>query len=185
MKKLPWRPFVVGLLLALAVGYALRPTPERAGARGDTAVAAATAPDPATSPGTTPLPAAAPVPAAPAAAATPPGGGETAAPPASTANPLAPAGTLELTRAGFPAAGPVVVTLDLGAPSADDAPRPVRIFSFTDHRETTSELRLDAARTVGTLQIDPDFLRPGQYLVEVTTTERSAFPLRRYSLVVR
>ena len=35
------------------------------------------------------------------------------------------------------------------------------------------------------LEVEPGWLLPGSYLVELRTTERSHFPLRRYPLEVR
>ena len=35
------------------------------------------------------------------------------------------------------------------------------------------------------LVIDSDWLQPGSYLIQVTTTEQSPFPLRRYVLEVQ
>ena len=178
MKNLPWRAFVVGLLLAAAIGYALLAQLERA-------AAPSPAPTPTIAPDSAASPPESPAPAAPPTTAPAPAAGEAAAPSAATAKPLAPFATLELSRANFPASGHVIVTLDLGAPSADDSPRPVRMFSVTDQRGILTDVSLDATRTVGTLRLDPSFLLPGEYFVEVQTTEQSAFPLRRYAIVVR
>jgi hypothetical protein len=38
---------------------------------------------------------------------------------------------------------------------------------------------------VATLELDPSWLLPGSYFVELQTTERSAFPVRRYAIEVR
>src|SRR5687768_8458261 len=156
MRKFPWRAFVVGLVLALAAGYALR-SPERVSAPGDAALAPDAAPLPAASPaGATPAPA----PSAAAADGTAPG--ETIAPQPSAGAPLAPFGTLELSRASFPSSGPVVVRLDLVDPSADDEPRPVRMFSTTDQRGILADARLDESRSVATLALPAEFLQPGR-----------------------
>jgi len=183
-RALPWRAFLVGLLLALAVGYALRPSAEH----GASPAAPPAAPATPESPG-------APLAAANSGASPQSPGrmaGDAASAPAPTesatpaqAKPLAPFATLDLSRANFPASGSVVVQIDLGAPSADDSPRLVRMFSQTDQRGILTEARLDATRTIGTIELDPGFLQPGEYFVEVTTTERSAFPVRRYAIVVR
>ena len=70
-------------------------------------------------------------------------------------------------------------------PSADDEPRPVRLIG-PDGRvlETVGALDTDDRRSAR-VEIDPAFLRPGRYVVEMKTTERSHFPLRRYALEVR
>ena len=41
------------------------------------------------------------------------------------------------------------------------------------------------ARMAATIEVDAGYLQPGTYLVEIQTTERSVFPLRRYFIVVR
>jgi len=161
MRNLPWRAFVVGLLLALGVGYALRPTPE-------------------------PVASPAPAPAASEAAPAAPAATDVPAPVASTAVPIAKAGgTLELDRASFPASGPVRVSLELPVESADDSPRPVRLVSQPDHRILELTGGLESGRTAATIEVDPAYLQPGTYLVEVQTTEQSHFPLRRYFINVR
>jgi len=99
--------------------------------------------------------------------------------------PLPPFATLHLERSAFPASGPVHVSLGLAEPSADADPRPVRLISQPDHRILETPGALEAGRTAATIEVDPDYLQPGSYLVEVKTTERSHFPLRRYALVVR
>jgi hypothetical protein len=183
-RVLPWRAFVVGLVLALGVGYALRPSADRGAQPAGPALPASQDPSGAAGPlagsgaaPSAPEPAPAnriPAPTEAAKAANP-----------SLEKPLAPFATLNLSRADFPASGTVTVKVDLGAPSADDKPRTVRMFSQTDQRGILTDARLDETRTVGTIQLDPNFLQPGEYFVEVTTTERSAFPVRRYAIVVR
>ena len=102
----------------------------------------------------------------------------------SAEHPLAPTGTLELARANFRDA-PVRIWLGLAEPSADAEPRLVRMFSYADQRGTELQGKLDATRKAAAIEIDPAWLTPGTYLVEITTTERGPFPIRRYKLVVR
>jgi hypothetical protein len=162
-RVLPWRAFVVGVLLALGIGYALRPNAERT-APPD--VPAAPAPQAASEP----------TPAAP----------DVPAPPAATGTPIAKAGgTLQLDRAAFPASGPVRVSLELPVTSADDSPRPVRLISQPDHRILEISGAVESGRTAATIAVDSGYLQPGTYLVEMETTERSHFPLRRYFIIVR
>ena len=79
---------------------------------------------------------------------------------------------------------PLVIALDLEVASANDEARPVRVIS-DDGRVIELEGPVDAAtRTKATLRIDPEWLTPGRYVVEVKTTERSHFPLRRYVIEV-
>jgi hypothetical protein len=134
-------------------------------------------------------PRSAPAPEPPAAAAPEP---PPAAPPPAT--PVATQqGELRLTSGGriaIEAAAlepgrPVVLLLDLGAPSRSDEPRPVRIAS-EDGRVLDAQGGLEGERQDARVEVDPEFLsRPGRYLVEVRTTEQSPFPLRRYVIEVR
>jgi len=162
MRNLPWRAFVVGLLLALGVGYALRPTADRE-------------PPPSVPAPSTPEPA----PSAPDAAA-PVDSPTTGAPPMAKAG-----GTLELDRASFPSSGPVRVALELPVAPADAEPRPVQVFSEGDNRVFDTQGRLDSERSAATIDLDPNFLRPGSYLVQMKTAEPGVMPLRRYVIVVR
>ena len=103
----------------------------------------------------------------------------------SSEHPLPPTGTLELARADFHGDAPVRIWLGLAEPSADAQPRLVRMFSYADQRGTELQAKLDATRKAAAIEIDPAWLTPGTYLVEITTTERGPFPIRRYKLVVR
>jgi hypothetical protein len=156
--------FFAGLLIALGVGVALHR--DRAA---DTAATPADASAPEARP-------AAPAPAEPAPVA----------PVATSESHAVAAGeTLQLDRASFPKSGPVRVSLGLPEMSADTEPRPVRVVSQPDHRILELPGALDSGRTAATIEMDADYLQPGTYLVEVQTTERSHFPLRRYFIIVR
>jgi hypothetical protein len=156
-RALPYLLFFAGMLLAIGVGYAWF-APDRT---------------PETKP-SVPAPAATTQPAPPSATS----------PPAAT-HAVAPSQTLQLERAAFPASGPVRVSLELPEMSADGEPRPVRLISQPDHRILEIPGALDSGRTAATIEVDPGYLQPGTYLVEVKTTEQSHFPLRRYFIVVR
>ncbi|HVN39128.1 MAG TPA: hypothetical protein VMW19_13255 [Myxococcota bacterium] len=81
---------------------------------------------------------------------------------------------------------PVVLHLVLGEPSRTDDPRPVRILDAEDGtRNLEAKAVLDAGRSEARFEIDPAFLHPGRYIVEVKTTEAAVLPLRRYVLEVR
>ena len=79
---------------------------------------------------------------------------------------------------------PLRLALELGVPSADLEPRPVRVIA-PDGRllETVGPVDPDDRLTTS-LSIDPDWLTPGRYIVEVKTTERTHFPLRRYAIEI-
>ena len=77
------------------------------------------------------------------------------------------------------------LSLVLPEPSADAEPRPVTVHSMADQRVYSTQGRLDPERRVATIDVPSDFLKPGTYLVQMKTTERTPFPLRRYVLEVR
>jgi hypothetical protein len=101
------------------------------------------------------------------------------------AAPIEPFGQLELDRRDFPSSRPIPIALRLAEPSADANPLPAQVFSMSDRRKLEMGARLDAARTVATIDIESGWLLPGTYLVQLRTTERSVLPLRRYVIVVR
>jgi hypothetical protein len=103
----------------------------------------------------------------------------------SGSGPLAPFATVSLSRAEFPAVGPLSLSLGLAEPSENADPRPVSVLSLRDQRVYTTEGRLDAERMIATIEVPTDFLEPGTYLVQMKTTERTPFPLRRYVVEVR
>jgi hypothetical protein len=138
-----------------------------------------------------------PMPAEPLAAAAPPASAEQppdAAVAATTAEPLAIApahriaegGRLSLPVSDLPHNGSFALALDLPDAARGSNARPVRIVSEDGSRT----LELDAAPLAGSetgvaLLIDPSWLTPDRYLIEVTTAETTHFPLRRYVLEVR
>ena len=91
--------------------------------------------------------------------------------------------TIGIESAALPSEGVLLLELRLPADSVGEEP-PVRVIS-PDGRliETVGETGAEPG-SVG-LPLDPSWLRPGRYVIEVTTLERSHFPLRRYALEVR
>jgi hypothetical protein len=69
-------------------------------------------------------------------------------------------------------------------PSASREPLPARILA-PDGRllELPAGVAADARRA--RIEIPAGWLAPGRYIIELKTTERSHFPLRRYALEVR
>ena len=93
-------------------------------------------------------------------------------------------GTLELAMASLPST-PLAVDLMFPEPSTASAPLPVRIVAH-DGRLLEMQARVSGdTRRRARIEIPPDWLSPGRYIVELKTTERSHFPLRRYALEVR
>jgi hypothetical protein len=92
--------------------------------------------------------------------------------------------TIEIDSKSLEPGRPVVVRLDLGEPSRTDEPRPVRIYGPGGFvRE--GQGALGGGRASARYEIDPAWLVPGRYVIEVKTTELSHFPLRRYAVEVR
>jgi hypothetical protein len=97
---------------------------------------------------------------------------------------LDPGGTLVVPKAALPASGPLRIELHFPVPSADAAPRPGRVLA-PDGRVLEIEAPLaDAERRSVTVEVPADWLTPGRYVVEIRTTERTHFPLRRYAVEV-
>jgi hypothetical protein len=97
---------------------------------------------------------------------------------------LAKGETLVLDAATLRPGTPVALRLDLEVASRSDEPRPVRVYS-TDGRALELQASLGAQRSEANLELDPAFLTPGRYMVEVKTTELSPLPIRRYVVEVR
>lgn len=129
------------------------------------------------------------------AAPAPPPAAAPAAAPQSTAIPqpassddlrVASGETIAIESSTIDPSRPVVLHLVLGEPSRTDEPRPVRILDAEDGtRNLEAKAVLGAGRSEARFEIDPTFLHPGRYIVEVKTTEPSPLPLRRYVLEVR
>ena len=137
--------------------------------------------------GEAPAPPAAPM---PAPAVPPPGPAPVADSPAplpatSDALRVESGGTIAIDAATLEPGRPVVLHLVLGEPSKSAEPRPVRILAAEGGRSLEGLGSLGDERTDARFEIDPAFLLPGRYIVEVKTTELSHFPLRRYVLEVR
>lgn len=120
----------------------------------------------------------------PAAEPAPSSGVAAAAPAASGPLAVGSGQTLTLSATSLPAARPLAVELRLPEPSADADPRPVRVYA-PDGRQLEIQAPLaDSERRGVRVEIPAAWLAPGRYVVEVETTERSHFPLRRYVLQV-
>jgi hypothetical protein len=78
--------------------------------------------------------------------------------------------------------------LALGLGLADEArgeePLAVRIASVGGRRLETTAAPARGSGSGLRLEIDPEWLTPGRYMIEVTTAEESHFPIRRYVLEV-
>ena len=83
-------------------------------------------------------------------------------------------------------AGDEPAVLDLLFPVPTDAEQlPVRVVAF-DGRQLEAQGVIQAEdRRSASVEIPGDWLSPGRYLVELETTERTHFPLRRYMVEVQ
>ncbi len=124
--------------------------------------------------------AAAPAPAPVVAVAPPP-----AEIPALPSNPrIESGGTLTIDSRALEPGKPLVVKLVLGEPSRSDEALAVRMLSEHDGVHEGAGA-LSSERTDVSFAINPAWLHPGRYIVEVKTTEQTHFPLRRYVIEVR
>lgn len=93
--------------------------------------------------------------------------------------------TIQIDSASLDPDRPVVLHLVLPAPSQTEAPRPVRIIAMDGSRSLEGEGILAADRTEARFEVDPAFLRPGRYIVEVHVTTLMPMSVRRYAVEVR
>lgn len=79
--------------------------------------------------------------------------------------------------------------LALGLEMPDDARgrgvRPVKVVDVEGRVLETTAAAADGPGTGLRLEIDPDWLRPGRYMIQVETAEKQPLALRRYVLEVR
>jgi hypothetical protein len=93
--------------------------------------------------------------------------------------------TLVLEAASLPAGEALVVHLLLPEPPDGDAPHAVRVLALDGRQLETRARVLGGDRRGVALELDPTWLEPGRYIVELETTEKTHFPLRRYVVEVR
>ena len=161
---LSWRIVLGSAAVVLAVGLLMRSVffsgePHRPGA--------AEAP-----------PVAAEVPAAPARLAPP-------SPQDARGRSIASGDTLLIEAASLRAGEPLVVHLRLPQPPDGNEPHAVRVLAPDGRLLETRAPILGGDRLGVALELDPAWLAPGRYIVELKTTEKTHFPLRRYVVEVR
>ncbi len=91
----------------------------------------------------------------------------------------------KIEAAALPGDRPLALDLALVEPSRTAEPLAAQV---RDMNRRVLDLQAAVAvdgRMSARLEIEPGWLLPGSYLVEVRTTERSHFPIRRYPLEVR
>lgn len=98
---------------------------------------------------------------------------------------IASGGTLLLEAASFRADEPLVLHLLLPEPPDGEDPHAVRVLALDGRQLETRAPVLGGDRRGVALELDPAWLEPGRYIVELETTEKTHFPLRRYVVEVR
>ncbi len=109
--------------------------------------------------------------------------------PAETAEPghrISEFGRLTLEAGDLPVFGPVALVLDLPDEARGDSEsRTVRIVCEDGRAlDTTASIEPGAGSGVR-IEIDSNWLRRGDYMISVTTSEPTHFPVRRYVLEIR
>ena len=102
---------------------------------------------------------------------------------------VVPGETVAISVAEIAGRGPVVIDLTLGEPSANDERLSGRILSLDPERQDRERAItgwiVGEDRGTARITIPSKWLREDRYLVEIKTTEKSHFPLRRYKIDVR
>jgi len=106
------------------------------------------------------------------------------APAPDPAVPLPTGATLVVERAMLRPGEPLQLDLELPDVAGGIDVLSARMLSEASE-ETPLEVRVAEARTSVQVSIDAAALPPGRYLIEIKTSERTHFPLRRYVLEIR
>jgi hypothetical protein len=102
---------------------------------------------------------------------------------------VAPGETVAIALAEVEGGGATVIDLVLGEPSVDDRALSGRILSLDsarpDRERPITGRIVDGSRRTARIEVPTKWLVADSYLVEIKTTEKSHFPLRRYKIEVR
>lgn len=100
-----------------------------------------------------------------------------------TSQHIAENGRLSLSLAELPVGESLPLNLRMPDEARSEGTRPVRVVDVERQRmlETTGAV-VSGADTGLQIEIDPDWLRPGLYMIEVDTAEKRPLALRRYVL---
>lgn len=93
-------------------------------------------------------------------------------------------GRLHLIRSELPKQGPLNVVLSLPDEARGAGLRTARIVSTDGRRIDTTASALAGTGTGVEIEIDPAFLTPGLYMIEIETAETTPLALRRYVIEV-
>jgi len=123
----------------------------------------------------------APTPRAPAPSSTTTGAGAAMHTPPQQ---IAESGRLSATRAALREGDAFVIGLELDDAARGTGPRPVKVVDVKGRVLDTTARPLPGAGNGLRLEIDRNWLEPGQYLIQVKTAENKPLALRRYFLEV-
>ncbi len=98
---------------------------------------------------------------------------------------IAERGRLILDRTELPRSGQLVLLLSLDDSALGSETRPVRVIAGDGRRLDTTASRMSAEDSDLRLEIDPTFLTPGLYMIEVDSAENHPLNLRRYVIELR
>lgn len=98
---------------------------------------------------------------------------------------IASGGRLVLDADALPDAGPLSLVLELDDAARGNGERAARVVSPDGRRIDLTTSPLPGSGSGLGLSIDPAFLTPGLYMIEVDTAEADHFHLRRYVLEIR
>jgi hypothetical protein len=94
-------------------------------------------------------------------------------------------GRLALDEAALPEQGPLTLALELTDEARGSGERQVRVISANGRRIDTTASPLSGAGSGVRLELDPAFLSPGRYMIEIDTVDNHPLRIRRYVLEVR
>jgi hypothetical protein len=92
---------------------------------------------------------------------------------------------LTLEHAALPTEGPLALDLELPDEFRGSSERTVKIISTDGRRFDTSASPLPGAGSGVRMEIDPSFLTPGRYMIEIDTVGKHPLQIRRYVLELR
>jgi hypothetical protein len=98
---------------------------------------------------------------------------------------IAAGGRLALVLADHPEGEPLSLALDLIDDARGDGERSARIISVDGRRLDAVAAPLPGTGSGVRLEIEPGFLSPGRYMIEVDTVENHPLKIRRYVLEVK
>ena len=103
-------------------------------------------------------------------------------PPAAPANRITEGGRLSIDATSLRDGDVLALGLGLPEEAQGEEPLSVRVVSVDGRRLETTAVPAAGSESGLRLEIDPEWLAPGRYMIEVRTAEKTHFPIRRYVL---